>query len=78
MRQYLTEHPDQLDSVAIASGEFFRNDSVKVYHGTKHSVSYATNVPEGPSSRYRIYVRLAMDSVSADSVFFEIAEKCQH
>ena len=63
------------DSVAIASGEFFRNDSVKVYHGTKHSVSYATNVPEGPSSRYRIYVRLATDSVPADSVLIEIARK---
>ena len=63
------------DSVAIASGEFFRNDSVKVYHGFKHSVSYATNIPDSTMPRYRIYVRLATDSVHADSTLVELAGK---
>ena len=63
------------DSVAIASGEFFRNDSVKGYHGFKHSVSYATNIPDSTMPRYRIYVRLATDSVHADSTLVELAGK---
>ena len=63
------------DSVMVASGEFFRNDSVKVYHGTKHSLSYALNIPESTMARYRIYVRLATDSIPADSTLVELAGK---
>ena len=63
------------DSVMVASGEFFRNDSVKVYYGTKHSLSYALNIPDSTMARYRIYVRLATDSIPADSTLIELAEK---
>ena len=63
------------DSVAVASGEFFHNDSVKVYHGTKHSLSYATQIPDDTTPRYRIYVRLATDSITADSTLVGLAEK---
>ena len=63
------------DSIAVASGSFFRNDSVKVYYGTKHSLSYALNVPNDTMSRYRIYVRLATDSIPSDSTLVELAEK---
>ena len=72
---YNTERFIPDDSVAIASGEFFRNDSVKVYHGFKQSVSYATNIPDSTMPRYRIYVRLATDSVPADSTLVELAGK---
>ena len=75
---FLNYRPERFipeDSVAIASGEFFRNDSVKGYHGTKHSVSYATNVPKDSMSRYRIYVRLATDSIPADSILVELTGK---
>ena len=63
------------DSVAVASGEFFHNDSVKVYHGTKHSSSYATQIPDDTTPRYKIYVRLATDSIPADSTLIELAGK---
>lgn len=63
------------DSVTVASGEFFRNDSVKVYHGTKHSLSYAINIPNDTMPKYRIYVRLATDSIPADSTLVGLAEK---
>ena len=63
------------DSVMVASGEFFRNDSVKVYYGTKYSLSYALNIPDSTMARYRIYVRLATDSIPADSTLIELAEK---
>lgn len=63
------------DSVMVASGEFFRNDSVKVYYGTKHSLSYALNIPDSTMARYRIYVRLATDSIPADSTLIKLAEK---
>ena len=63
------------DSITVASGEFFRNDSVKVYHGTKHSLSYAQTIPDKTTSRYRIYVRLATDSIPADSTLVGLVEK---
>ena len=63
------------DSVAVASGEFFHNDSVKVYQGTKHSLSYATQIPDDTTPRYKIYVRLATDSIPADSTLIELAGK---
>ena len=63
------------DSITVSSGEFFRNDSVKVYHGTKHSLSYAINIPDDTVSRYRIYVRLATDCVPSDSTLVELAGK---
>ena len=63
------------DSVAVASGEFFHNDSVKVYHGTKHSSSYATQIPDDTTPRYKIYVRLATDNISADSTLIELVGK---
>ena len=70
---YNTERFIPDDSITVASGEFFHNDSVKVYHGTKHSLSYATHVSDGIMPRYRIYVRLATDSVPADSTLVELA-----
>ena len=63
------------DSITVASGEFFRNDSVRVYHGYKHSLSYAINIPKDTVVQYRIYVRLATDSIPADSTLVELAEK---
>ena len=63
------------DSITVSSGEFFRNDSVKVYHGTKHSLSYTVNIPDDTVSRYRIYVRFATDSVPSDSTLVELAGK---
>ena len=63
------------DSVAVASGEFFHNDSVKVYHGTKHSLSYVTQIPDDNTPRYKIYVRLATDSIPTDSTLIELARK---
>ena len=72
---YNTERFIPDDSVIVASGQFFRNDSVKVYNGTKHSLSYALNIPDSTMARYRIYVRLATDSIPADSTLIELAEK---
>ena len=46
-----------------------------VYYGTKHSLSYALNIPDSTMARYRIYVRLATDSIPADSTLIELAEK---
>ena len=63
------------DSVEVASGHFFRNDSVVVYNDMlKKSLSYAVNVPDS-LSRYRIYVRLATDSIPADTTLLGIAER---
>lgn len=72
---YNTERFIPDDSVIVASGQFFRNDSVKVYNGTKHSLSYALNIPDSTMAGYRIYVRLATDSIPADSTLIELAEK---
>lgn len=63
------------DSISVAAGDFFRNDSVKVHHGTKHGLSYAVNVSTDTIQRYRIYVRLATDAVPQDSALIEIADK---
>lgn len=63
------------DSISVASGEFFHNDSVKVYHGMKHSLSYATQIPDDTTPRYKIYVRLATDNIPADSTLVGLAEK---
>ena len=63
------------DSVEVAAGQFFQNDSVKVYNNEyKRSLSYAVNVPDS-TARYRIYVRLATDSVPSDSALVGIARK---
>ena len=61
------------DSITVASGEFFRNDSLKVHDDTKHSLSYAQHIPDGSTPRYRIYVRLATDSIPANSTVAELA-----
>ena len=63
------------DSITLASGEFFHNDSVRVYHGTKHLSSYALHVLHDTVPRYRIYVRLATDRTPADSILIGLAEK---
>ena len=60
---YNSERFNPDDSITIASGEFFHNDSVKVFHGTKHSLSYAINIPNDILSRYKIYVRLVKDCI---------------
>ncbi len=63
------------DSVEVVAGQFFRNDSVEVYNDyIKQSLSYAINVPE-EVPRYRIYVRLAKDSIPSDSTFLDLANK---
>ena len=72
---YNTERFIPDDSITVSSGEFFHNDSVKVYHGTKHSLSYATQIPDDTTPRYRIYVRLATDNIPADSILVGLAEK---
>ena len=72
---YNTERFIPDDSITVASGQFFRNDSVKVYHGTKHSLSYAQNIPDKTAPRYRIYVRLATDSIPSDSTLVGLAKK---
>lgn len=63
------------DSITVASGQFIRNDSIKVFHGYKHSMSYAINVPEDTVAQYRIYVSLATDSIPADSTLIKLAGK---
>lgn len=72
---YNAEHFIPDDSITVSSGKFFHNDSVKVYHGTKHSLSYAQDIPDKTTPRYRIYVRLATDSIPADSTLVGLAEK---
>lgn len=72
---YNAKHFIPDDSITVSSGEFFHNDSVKVYHGTKHSLSYAQDIPDKTTPRYRIYVRLATDSIPADSTLIGLAEK---
>jgi len=63
------------DSIEVASCHFFHNDSVVVYNDMlKQSLSYAVNTPD-TLSRYRIYVRLATDSIPADTTLLGIAEK---
>ena len=63
------------DSIQVVSENFYRNDSVKVHHGSKHLASYAVHVPKDSTQRYRIYVRLATDSIPQDSTLIEIADK---
>jgi len=63
------------DSVEVVAGQFLRNDSVKVYVDMlKRSMSYAINVPDS-APRYRIYVRLAADSVPSHNTLMDIARK---
>ena len=74
----LNYHPERFisdDSVEVLPGKFFRNDSVAVYNDyIKQSLSYAINFPE-TTPRYRIYVRLAKDSIPSDSTLIDIASK---
>ena len=63
------------DSVEVVSGQFFRNDSVEVYNDLlKRSMSFALNVPNS-TARYRIYVRLAADSVPSHYTLMDIAKE---
>lgn len=74
----LNYHPERFiadDSVEVVAGQFLRNDSVVVYNDyIKQSLSYAINVPE-ETPRYRIYVRLAKDSIPSDSTLIDIARE---
>ena len=74
----LNYYPDRFiadDSVKVEAGQFFRNDSVEVYNDMlKKSMSYAVNVPDSVA-RYRIYVRIAADSLISHSTLTDIAEK---
>lgn len=63
------------DSVRVGSGEFFHNDHLEVFDGTKCSTSYALHIPDDSVSLYRIYVRLAQKTFPADSTLMELAEK---
>ena len=63
------------DSVEVVSGQFFRNDSVEVYNDLlKRSMSFAIDVPNS-TARYRIYVRLAADSVPSPYTLMDIAKE---
>ena len=74
----LNYYPDRFiadDSVKVEAGQFLRNDSVEVYNDMlKKSMSYAVNVPDSVA-RYRIYVRIAADSLISHSTLTDIAEK---
>ena len=74
----LNYYPDRFiadDSVKVEAGQFLRNDSVKVYNDMlKKSMSYAVNVPDSVA-RYRIYVRIAADSLTLHSTLMDIARK---
>lgn len=72
---YYAEYFIPADSIHVAPGEFFHNDSVRVYHGTKHLLSYALHVLHDTVPKYRIYVRLATDRTPADSILIGLAEK---
>lgn len=63
------------DSVYISSGEFCRNDSLKLSNYTQSSLSYALHIPSDTIARYRIYIRLATKKVLSDSTLMELAEK---
>lgn len=64
------------DSVEVASGHFFRKDSVWTSDYTvKHTLSYAIHVPDSMTARYRIYVRLATDRIVSDSTVIGIARQ---
>ena len=63
------------DSITISAGEFCRNDSVNLEYCTKHSLSYAVNVPSDSVARYRIYVRLATDSIPSEDTMRELAKR---
>ena len=63
------------DSIEVETGQFLSNDSVKVYNDLlKHSMSYAVNVPDSVA-QYRIYVRIAADSLTSHYTLMDIARK---
>jgi hypothetical protein len=74
----LNYYPDRFiadDSVKVEAGQFFSNDSVEVYNDMlKKSMSYAVNVPDS-LDRYRIYVRIAGDSLTSHHTLMDIARK---
>ena len=63
------------DTIAIGSGQFYRNDSTVVPNGTKRVKSYSVNIPTDSTAKYNIYVRLATDSLQSDSVLIELVGK---
>ena len=75
---FLNYYPERFiadDSVLVEAGQFFSNDSVKVYNDMlKKSMSYAVNVPDS-LDRYRIYVRIAGDSLTSHYTLMDIARK---
>ena len=75
---FLNYYPERFiadDSVLVEAGQFFSNDSVKVYNDMlKRSISYAVNVPDS-LDRYRIYVRIAGDSLTSHYTLMDIARK---
>ncbi len=74
----LNYYPDRFiadDSVKVEAGQFLSNDSVVVDNDIlKKSMSYAVKVPDSVA-RYRIYVRIATDSLTSHSTLMDIAEK---
>lgn len=62
------------DSIVIISGEFYRNDSVKVRSKYKHSVSYVKDVVRDSISSCKIFVRLVTDSVPQSESLIKIAD----
>ena len=71
---YENDHFIPDDNVDASADGFFRNDSVPVYHSTKRSLSYTTTVPDDAPT-YRIYVRLATDSLPDGSTLIGLARQ---
>ena len=63
------------DSICVAHGDFYRNDSVKDAYTHKHLLSHALHVPNDSTAQYRIYVRFATGNVISDSTLIQLAEK---
>lgn len=62
------------DSITNTSAGLYRNDSVKVRYGNKHSISYVKDVNRDSVRAYRIYVQLVTDSVLQPESIVEIAD----
>lgn len=62
------------DSITITSAGLYRNDSVKVRYGNKHSIRYVKDVYRDSVRGYRIYVQLVTDSILQPESIVKIAD----
>lgn len=63
------------DSICVAHGDFYRNDSVKDAYTHKHLLNHVLHVPNDSAAKYRINVRFATGNVISDSTLIQLAEK---